>query len=259
MIQRLLYFTFCFCTLIGNAQNSTPPFAVPQMGAHATLAGPFSNTFTPDSTNSTDVGAIGIGGDVTAPFPGSSFLADSPLRLGFSFRYLWQGIVRKDFLFIDDLGFEYELETKVKGTMSPIHLMARLDPMNYTRFPVLPYVGGFVGLRVFGTTRKITVDYLDGSEPSVENNREVSIATSYGFELGLHARITPEIMLDFRVEHAYGGWAKYVDLSSVEINDNGRATYDIIESRTDVNMFTLGVVLLFNDGSIDLDRDLPGF
>jgi hypothetical protein len=66
-------------------------------------------------------------------------------------------------------------------------------------------------------------------------------------------------MLDFRVEHAYGGWAKYVDLSSVEINDNGRATYDIIESRTDVNMFTLGVVLLFNDGSIDLDRDLPGF
>ena len=119
--------------------------------------------------------------------------------------------------------------------------------MNYTRFPVLPYAGGFVGLRFFGTNQKITVDYLDGSEPLVENNREVSITTTYGFELGLHARITPEVMLDFRVERAYGGWAKYVDLSSVQIDDNGNATYDRIESRTDMDMFTLGLVVLIND------------
>ena len=244
MIQKLLYFTFCFCTLIGNAQNSTPPYAVPQMDLHATLALPFSN---PDSATSTALVAFGFGGGFTAPFSKSSLLADSPLRLGFSFRYLWQGNEKKDFLFIDDQGFEYELESKVKGTMSPLQIMARLDPMNYSRFPVLPYAGGFVGLRFFGTNQKITVDYLDGSEPLVENNREVSITTTYGFELGLHARITPEVMLDFRVERAYCGWAKYVDLSSVQIDDNGNATYDRIESRTDMDMFTLGLVVLIND------------
>jgi|TARA_B110000093_G_C12839823_1_gene354769 hypothetical protein len=247
MIQKLLYFTFCFCTLIGNAQNSTPPYAVPQMDLHATLALPFSNAIIPDSATSTALVAFGFGGGFTAPFSKSSLLADSPLRLGFSFRYLWQGNEKKDFLFIDDQGFEYELESKVKGTMSPLQIMARLDPMNYSRFPVLPYAGGFVGLRFFGTNQKITVDYLDGSEPLVENNREMSITTTYGFELGLHARITPEVMLDFRVERAYGGWAKYVDLSSVQIDDNGNATYDRIESRTDMDMFTLGLVVLIND------------
>jgi hypothetical protein len=54
-------------------------------------------------------------------------------------------------------------------------------------------------------------------------------------------------MLDFRVERAYGGWAKYVDLSSVQIDDNGNATYDRIESRTDMDMVTFGLVVLIND------------
>ena len=215
--------------------------AVPQFDLDLTLAIPINEQVISDSSSSTSIDAIGIGGGFTMP------IKSTPFRLGVSFRYLWIGSRTKEFYFTDSQGFDYELISAVKGSMSPLHMDLRIDPMIYSNFPVMPYVGGFIGIRFFGSNHKITIDYQDGTVPLIENNREVSVTSSYGFELGLHIRINKWLLLDFRYEHAYGGWAKYVDLSTVEINSNGDATYERIETRTDAAMFTVGVAMLLHE------------
>ena len=234
MIKKLLFFICYFFAYFANAQT-----ALPQLDLHSSLAIPINETAIEDSSTSSSLVAFGFGGGFTVPV-----LENSPLRLGISFRYMWLGSKSREFFLTDEEGYTYELESSVKGSMSPLHIIARVDAMNYSDFPVLPYLGGFVGIRFFGTNHKLTIDYQDGSEPIIDNNRKVSVTSSYGFELGLHIRISKEILLDFRYEHAYGGWAKYVDLTSVKIDNNGNATYDRLETRTDVAMFTLGIAIM---------------
>lgn len=236
LIKISFIFVFFFFGYRAKAQE-----AFPQFDLNLTVAIPINEQAISDSSTSTSIDAIGIGGGFTLP------IKSSPIRLGLSFRYLWIGSRTKDFYFTDNQGFEYLLISTVKGSMSPLHFEARIDPMIYTNFPVMPYVGGFMGIRFFGSNHKITIDYEDGTEPSMENNRKVSVTSSYGFELGLHIRINKWLLLDFRYEHAYGGWAKYVDLSTVEIDNNGDASYERIETRTDAAMFTVGVAMLIKE------------
>lgn len=237
MLKKLSPFLFFLFAYHANAQE-----AFQQIDLNMALAVPINEEVIADTSSNSDLIAFGFGGGYTAPV-----FKNSPLRLGASFRYMWLGGDTRYLYFEDGNGDEYELQSKVKGSMSPLHIVARIDPMIYTDFPVLPYIGGFFGIRFFGTNHQITIDYQDGTEPIIENNRQVSVTSSYGFELGLHIRINPYLLIDLRYEHAYGGWAKYLDLSSIEIDDNGNATYERLETRTDVAMFTLGVAFLLKE------------
>lgn len=240
-LKSVFIILFVFFSFIAKSQE-----ALPQLDLNMALAIPINDPVYVDSSSSTTLTAFGFGGGFTIPV-----FEKSPVRLGASFRYMWIGSESRDFSFIDDQGYEYELTTTVKGSMSPLHLMFRIDPVVYTNFPVLPYAGAFAGIRFFGSNNKLTFDYQDGTEPIVENNREISVTSSYGFELGLHVRLGKDILLDFRYEHAYGGWAEYIDFSTVEIDNNGNASYDLHETRTDVAMFTLGVAIVLKDGKTE--------
>ena len=208
---------------------------LPQIEPIISLAIPINDFAEADTT---ERAFFGLGAEATFPF-----LDDTPLRWGASFRYYWMGKESRNVDVNNGSGDIYKLTSDVRGRMSPLHLHLRLDPMNYTDFPVLPYVGGFAGIRFFGTNNKITFDYRDGSEPTIDNNRKVTVTSSYGFEAGLHIRVSDYLSLDFRYERAYGGWAKYLDFGSIKIDSQGNATYSLLETRTDVEMFTIGLTV----------------
>jgi opacity protein-like surface antigen len=205
---------------------------------HFSLAIPFNEFAEVDTASQA---YFGMGADVTF-----SILDDTPLRLGLGFSYYWTGSKDKDITLTDNTGYEYEINSKVRGSMAPLHLRVRADARNYLQFPVLPYAGGFAGMRFFTTNNRVSIDFLDGSEPEIEHNRKTSVTSSYGFEAGLHIRINTDLLIDVRYERAFGGWAKYLDLSSVEINDQGIATYKQLETRTDVEFFTIGLTVELN-------------
>ena len=216
----------------------TPSFgqyARPQAAAHIGIAAPVNEFATADPG---DQAYFGLGGEITFPV-----LKDTPLRLGIDCHYYWMGNRDRNVDITDTSGvFEYNLNSTVSGGMMPIHVRARLDFMNLYDYPVLPYAGGFFGLRVFSISRKFEFDYQDGTEPFEERERSASTTTSFGFEVGLHIRVTHQILIDIRYERAYGGWAKYLDVSSVEIDDEGYVNYQELNTRTDVDLFTVGAV-----------------
>ena len=186
-----------------------------------------------------DQAYFGMGVDLSFPI-----LKDTPLRLGLDFRYFWMGNRDRNVDIIDTMGvFQYNLNSKVSGGMMPIHLRARIDFMNIYNYPVLPYAGGFYGLKVFSIARTFEFDYEDGTEPFDESERSTSTTVSYGFELGLHIRVTSHLLIDVRYERAFGGRANYLDVSSIEIDDEGFVSYDQLNTRTDVDMFTVGAIL----------------
>jgi len=224
----------CGFSFLGIAQ--TP---VPQIDLQVSFAMPFNETAVSDASAVSSLFSIGFGGGFSMPIS-----ENWPIRVGMNLRYMWLGSESKDFYFEDSEGDTYNLESKVRGAMTPLHLTLRIDPMDYIDFPVLPYVGAFAGIRFFNTNNKITIDYENGSEPDEDNNREVSVSSSYGFELGMHIKVSKGFLLDFKYEHAYGGWAKYLDLSSIEIDNSGRAQYDRLETRTDVAIYTIGLTVL---------------
>jgi len=223
----------CLATLICKGQDT-----LKQVDIHTSLALPFNESGMQDSTLNNELMAFGFGAGIMVPLP-----KNLPLKVGANFRYMWMGGKTKDFDMVDDNGTTYNLESKVRGSMLPFHAMLRLDPMRYTKFPVVPYIGGFAGFRIFESKRQLIIDYQDGSEPITETKRNVSVTSSYGFEIGLHIKTSEKVLIDFRYEHAYGGRAKYLDLSSVIIDDEGNATYDRLETHTNVSIYTIGIVV----------------
>jgi len=234
---RFTVLLLCLSTIVVKAQDA-------QIFFQTSLALPFNESITSDSRLESDLSAFGFGGGFMFQFP-----INSPLKIGASFRYMLMGGKSRNFDLVDINGRGYNLESAIKGSMSPLHLMLRLDPMPFTTSHVMPYIGGFSGFRFFEAKQRLIIDYQDGSEPNEENIREVSVTSSYGFEIGLHIRFYKGILIDFRYEHAYGGWAKYLDFSSIEIDAVGNATYERLESRTNVSMYTIGLVL--NLGELD--------
>lgn len=179
---------------------------------------------------------FGMGGDLAFRIGRAS-----PIRLGIGLEYYWMGTRNQNISFVDDVGDSLDLESKVRGSMLPIHVHLRLDPGIYTDFPIIPYVGGIAGMRIFNVNRKFTYTYQNGSEPYKDNNRKINITGSYGFELGTYIRLNDEVRLDFSYVRALGGNAKYIDVSSISFDGAGNSSYSYLESKTDVEMFQFGV------------------
>jgi len=227
MKNRLLLSAMWLLSTCVFAQNK------PQFAFHAGLAQPI-NQFAEADTNR--AGFVGIGGELMLPL-----WKNAPLRAGINVRYYWLGKEQETQNF-SGAEINYELQSTVRGSMVPTHLVLRFDPVKLTNFPVMPYAGAMIGFRAFNIKTEVQVDYLDGSEVATDEQTKANWTTSYGYELGLHIRINATVMLDFRFERAWGGWGQYLDLSSVTFDGTGQATYQTLNTRTDVNLFTIGVV-----------------
>lgn len=177
---------------------------------------------------------------------------NSPISFGLSFNYFWmfrktdkQTITQRASTF-PFTKYEYQVETTVHGAMMPTHLHFRLMPFIATNSPVQPYAEGLAGFRIFNTRSKIEVDDLSGGtqpDPEIDNN--INITSSYGYAVGVNVRVAHAIYVNARFENIYGGWGKYIDPSSVKIDNNGDATISRKESRTDILNYTLGVSFHF--------------
>lgn len=124
-----LYFTLLFClfTKVCTAQD-----ALPQLDIQGAFALPFNENTSPDSTTNNELLAYGFGGGFMIPLS-----KKLPIKIGANFKYMWTGGKTRNFDKINNNGDYYNLETKVSGSMSPLHVIIRIDPMHYTNFPVI--------------------------------------------------------------------------------------------------------------------------
>lgn len=233
-------YTYLYLTLLCSLSTITIKAQenLLQVDIQTALALHFNENLPARSTLENEISAFGFGAGIMFPLP-----SKSPIKMGVNFKYMWTGGNTRYMDMVDSDGTDYNLKNKVSGTMSPLHVILRIDPMYYTNFPVMPYIGGFAGVRFFQTKQKLTIDYQNGSEPIIDAINKLSVTSSYGFEIGLHIRASEIVCIDLKYEHAYGGSAKYLDLSSIEIDNDGNATYDRIETTTDVSIYSLGLVV----------------
>lgn len=179
---------------------------------------------------------FGLSAEVNAPL-----FQEKPLRAGIGFRYFWLGNKQRDVTIRDSLGV-LDINTIVRGSMMPVHFFARFDLMNIYDKPVLPYASVFIGPRFFTVTTRTEIDYNDGLDPEIDYDRTTKVAISYGFNVGIHVKIKESLLLDFRWENAYGGLVEYLDTSSIVIDSEGYASYELVNTRTDINILSIGIV-----------------
>lgn len=215
------------------AYSSSGQLAHPQVGVALSVAIPINEFAEADQGSDA---YFGLGATFTAPV-----FKNSPLRLGFGFQHFWLGLRSRSVEITDSFG-TFDVDTRVLGSMVPLHATATFDLANIYDYPVLPYASGFLGARVFNVSNKTEIDYRDGSEPVIENDRFWTTTISYGFQVGVHVRINQYIFIDARWERAFGGKARYLDMSSVEIDSEGYSYFETKETRTDMDVFSIGIV-----------------
>lgn len=103
--------------------------------------------------------------------------------------------------------------------------------------PVRVYADGLIGTRVFFSQDVFRVEGAD--EPDIEGVAN-AFAFSYGGALGFLIKINEEVSIDGRVKYTKGSWIRYVDLETVELQ-NDEVIYDFQRSMTDLIIFQLGV------------------
>jgi hypothetical protein len=144
---------------------------------------------------------------------------------------------------------DYDIHSKVSGTMISSHLMARLYPLKFTNFPIQPYIEGLAGGRMFVVEQELStyVYTLDSDLPS-ETNRKTTGSWSYGFGGGVKVMIrrNEKIFLNFKATQIYGTSTEYMDPSSVVLYDDGTSGYNVFKSRTDILRFSLGIHIMIN-------------
>jgi hypothetical protein len=127
------------------------------------------------------------------------------------------------------------------------HAILRLQP-NSGR--VRPYLQGMVGFNYLFTETKIENINVPGQEVASSNNLSDG-AFSYGGGAGLMFLVyspddgsISDIFVDLGARYAYGGEAEYLKEGSIR-NVNGRVSYDILKSTTDLLFFQVGVSVRF--------------
>jgi hypothetical protein len=127
------------------------------------------------------------------------------------------------------------------------HAILRLQP-NTGR--LRPYLQGMVGFNYLFTETKIENINVPGQEVASSNNLSDG-AFSYGGGAGLMFLVyTPDdgsisgVFVDLGARYVYGGEAEYLKEGSIR-NVNGRVTYDVLKSRTDLLVLQLGASVRF--------------
>jgi hypothetical protein len=129
-----------------------------------------------------------------------------------------------------------------------MHFTLRIQP-NIGNFR--PYIDGLIGGNYLFTTTKI--ENTNNLSQEVASSTNVSDwAFSYGGGGGILIRVysreeggkNQEFLLDLGVRYIVGGELQYLKEGSIR-RENGRVTYDILQSRTDLMGFLIGVAFRF--------------
>lgn len=185
-----------------------------------------------------DRAMFGFGGRLLFPID-----QNLPFDAGFQFYYMWMGTEKETFALNNSNLGDYQVESKVHGSMMPFHLNLRLRPMHRYRSPIDPYIEGLAGFRVFYVNSEIQVDDLTPTEqPDPERSIDNSWAWSYGFAAGTGIRVAENIKLDFRYAKLWGTKAKYLDPESVSFTNDGDPVYNRKKSETNISNYEIGII-----------------
>lgn len=197
-------------------------------------------------------------------FPQGDF-KDNVDRAGYGFQVqgtLWEPNYETPFTIGLNLGFLVygeESETRPLSTTIPdvfvdvnrtnslvnMHFLVQVSPFSGG---VRPYAEGlFGGAYIFTTT---DVESENSGSNVFESNNFDDFTWSYGAGGGLLIKLIEreedfsKLFLDIKARYVFGTKADYLKEGSVTIED-GNVYYNVVESKTDLLMFHLGVVFYF--------------
>jgi hypothetical protein len=131
------------------------------------------------------------------------------------------------------------------------HLLLRLQPPSGT---VRPYGDAFLGMSYLYTDSRVRD--VDQNRPDLASSTNFDdLAFSYGVGGGLQATayrgVTQEegrpyeVAIDARLRYVFGSEAEYLKRGSIREDVDGRLTFDVERSRTDLLLPQIGVTLRF--------------
>ncbi len=249
VVKNLIYLILIFCL---SFQFQTELGATPKDDGNFKLGVAFLVGF-PQSEFADNVENNGYGLNVNFDytFPQSAF------SIGFSGGFLIYGqeTRREPFsLTIPDV----TVEVTRSNNIVPINLYFRVVPATGA---VLPYVEGLIGFNYLFTETSIKdLDEFDEDIASSKNLEDVSF--SYGVGGGFMFRVyqnknqgrirsnededkVSSVYINLGLRYRKGGEAEYLTKGSITIDDDSIVTYDVRESKTDIVMLQIGVVIAF--------------
>ena len=184
----------------------------------------------------------GMGGlGISVLFPISK---RNPLDVGFELGYYFMSQTRSNLEYYAPGVGDYDIDSRVSGSMIPIHIVGRLYPLKTINFPIQPYIEGVAGFRLFIVNQKINTIVLgSGIELPEQTESTTTGSWSYGFGAGVKIKISKNnpVYLNAKVNQIYGTATKYMDPSSVAVYDDGSFGYENYQSRTDILRFSIGI------------------
>ena len=172
-------------------------------------------------------------------------LARSPFEIGFGASWNSMGHNSDDILIhigedIDGNDLYSDGRMTVNNNIYTYHAVGRFKPF---AGPIQPYIDVLGGFKTFSTKAKLRED---GASEDLDVYREArDYALSSGWGAGLKVRLNDYIMIEGRFEKLKGGEVDFIDPGSVIINYDGHLDYNLKTSKTNSNVFQLGVSVEF--------------
>lgn len=181
--------------------------------------------------------------------------ANSPVMLGLEFGFMNFGTDTREEALSSTIP---DLRVEVENSYNLAHgdiLLRLIAPPATLR----PYVDGLVGFNYFFT--ETVIRDRDGffDEDKLSDTNYEDTAFSYGFGAGLQFRLWQKkgwdggltedmepssVYLNLRTRYMFGNEAEYLQKGSIEVDD-GRVTYDVTQSETNLLHVKIGVVVNF--------------
>lgn len=135
------------------------------------------------------------------------------------------------------LGDRLGNKVQVNSNIYNHHGLIRLSPL---RGKVRPYGDALLGARHF-VTRSVAFT----EEEATSEEKDGSIAGSYGWAVGAMVGLSDQFYVEGRVERLYSGKVDYVDPATIAIGNDGAVTYQKLSSRTDAVQVQIGLGIRF--------------
>ena len=235
-LRRSLQAAILIFILVSSVSYAQAPF---QAGGNLTLGFP-QNEFKDNVEN------IGIGGTGYFGF----HFPQSPILVGFSASFIIYGSETREEPFSTTIP-DVWVDVTTMNSLIMGHVLLRIQP---SQGKVRPYLDGLFGLNYLWTQTRIE---------NQSNNEEVASSTNfdditfgYGCGAGLMIRVyeattrqtrmdgVQAVYIDLGLRYLKGGEAEYLKEGSIR-TENGKVTYDISKSTTDILTIHIGATLTF--------------
>lgn len=166
-----------------------------------------------------------------------------PLEYGAGFSWNSVASESRDVNIPDDFGNLIPSHIKLKGNAYTYYVHGRLRPFNGKLRPYGELLAGFRNYSIKSELYSMDGDELASDPITDVEDRNFSWVT--GWAVGVQFRLVKGLFIEGRFEKLKGDRSKYVDPSSIQINNNGSYSYELQESETNQLTYSLGLAFSF--------------